>query len=241
MGTEAMPIKISAAFLNLIAPGAGLALLGHIRKAWLCYLLLLLVLAWATQERWLLQPEGWLGTAAALALIGAFASIWGLAVDSKTTRPLSNTWHAGGLSVAGLLLLAGALHYRAEVLGLQFYFIPSPSMTPTLLPGDFILVDTWAYREHPPAAGDIVVFEQRDGLFVIKRCATWPGDTKTLHNDQLYVLGDNPQASLDSRRVGGIDLQRVKGQALYRVAHWDPASGHTYWPLQALAQKPLQR
>lgn len=236
-----MSIKISATLLNLIAPGAGLALQGHIRKAWLCYLLFLLMLAWATLERWLLQLEGWLCTATALALIGGLSIIWGLCVDSETTRPTGNAWHAGGLGLTGLVLLAGALHYRAEVLGLQFYFIPSPSMTPTLLPGDFILVDTWAYRENPPAAGDIVVFEQRDGLFVIKRCANWPGDTKILHNDQLYVLGDNPQASLDSRRVGGIDLQRVKGQALYRVAHWDPASGHTHWPLQALAHKPIQR
>ena len=229
-----MPLKIGATLLNLIVPGMGLALLGHIRKAWLCCLLFLLVPAWATAERKLLQPEGWLIMAIAMALISSIAIALGLSVKAKSAKSRKIAWHLGGLSVGGLLLMASALYYRAEVLGIQFYFIPSPSMTPTLLPGDFILVDTWAYREKSPVAGDIIVFQQSDDMFVIKRCATWPDSSTVIRNNQLYVLGDNPQASLDSRRLGGINLQRVKGRALYRIAHWDSLSGKTSWPLQPL-------
>ena len=32
------------------------------------------------------------------------------------------------------------------------------SMSPVLEPGDYVLVNTWAYKFHPPQVGDLVVF-----------------------------------------------------------------------------------
>lgn len=234
-----MLLRVGATLLNFIVPGAGLALLGHIRKAWLCYLQFLLVPAWIVLERKLLQPEGWLVIAVAMAMTISIAVVLGLSVKAKTTQPQKISWHLSSLLVGGLMLMASVLNYREELLGIQLYFIPSPSMTPTLLPGDFILVDTWAYREKAPLSGDIVVFQQSDTMFVIKRCARWPGSSAVIRDNQLYVLGDNPQASFDSRRLGGIDLQRIKGRALYRIAHWDSISGQTSWPMQPLPSKPV--
>jgi signal peptidase I len=40
----------------------------------------------------------------------------------------------------------GLLHYKATLLGINIFFVPSNSMAPTLLPGQFILVDTWRYQ-----------------------------------------------------------------------------------------------
>ena len=48
--------------------------------------------------------------------------------------------------------------FKDRWLGIHLYFIPSPSMVPALFPGDIILVDTWAYKNHAPQLGDIVIF-----------------------------------------------------------------------------------
>ena len=40
----------------------------------------------------------------------------------------------------------------------QAFFIPSPSMSPTLMEGDHILVNKLIYRFREPKAGEIIVF-----------------------------------------------------------------------------------
>lgn len=229
---------LNALLLNVIAPGAGLALSGWLRHAWCCFLAFWLLLVCLVLSRWLIQPHAlWL-----LALPFIVSSVYTLSVQpTPRCRAARRLRHAGSMSLVGLALLAAAISFRSAVLGVQFYFIPSASMAPTLLPGDFIAVDTWAYQQRRPAAGEIIVFKQHDDLHVIKRCATWPNSRQVLTNGELYLLGDNPQASLDSRRLGGIALQRVQGQAIYRLAHWDATTGRVTWPLQALGQTPAAR
>ena len=55
------------------------------------------------------------------------------------------------ISVCGVLpslTLCFLLYFsKAKILGVQIYVISSHSMTPTLAPGDFILVDTWQYKK----------------------------------------------------------------------------------------------
>lgn len=81
--------------------------------------------------------------------------------------------------------------------------IPSGSMMPTLLIGDFILVNKFAYGIRLPVLhtkmvdidrpkrGDIVVFRFPDNPSVdyIKRVVGLPGDRIAYYNKQLYVNG----------------------------------------------------
>lgn len=81
--------------------------------------------------------------------------------------------------------------------------IPSGSMMPTLLVGDFILVNKYAYGLRLPVTntkildighpqrGDVVVFRYpRDpSVDYIKRVIGLPGDTIRYHDKQLYVNG----------------------------------------------------
>jgi signal peptidase I len=81
--------------------------------------------------------------------------------------------------------------------------IPSDSMMPTLLDGDFIIVNKYAYglrlpvlntRFLPigePQRGDVVVFRYpRDPrINYIKRLVGLPGDRVVVKNDRLYVNG----------------------------------------------------
>jgi signal peptidase I len=80
-------------------------------------------------------------------------------------------------------------------------YIPSDSMLPTLEQGDRLVVEKVSYRFHPPAPGDIVVFEppltlQRQGYekeqAFIKRVIGIPGDTIAVRNGVVYI-NDQPR------------------------------------------------
>jgi len=81
-------------------------------------------------------------------------------------------------------------------------FVPTGSMKPTILEGDFIFVNklaydlkvpftTWHLAEWTsPSRGDIVVcFEPDDGTRLVKRVVAVPGDTLELRTNVLFING----------------------------------------------------
>jgi signal peptidase I len=123
---------------------------------------------------------------------------------------------ASGKDLAGVTL-PGTVDYArsffpvaAVVLGLRAFIfepfrIPSDSMMPTLLAGDFIIVNKYAYGLRlpvlnnkfvdigEPERGDVVVFRYpRDpSINYIKRLVGLPGDHVVVKDDRLYV-NDKP-------------------------------------------------
>ena len=81
--------------------------------------------------------------------------------------------------------------------------IPSGSMMPTLLVGDFILVNKFSYgirlpvinkkiiENNAPEKGDIIVFRypENPSIDYIKRVVGVPGDRVVYHNKVLYING----------------------------------------------------
>jgi signal peptidase I len=72
------------------------------------------------------------------------------------------------------------------------FAIPSPSMEPTLVEGDRVLVNRLVYHFRSPESGDVIVFhppntEGSDPF--IKRVVAVGGDTIAVHDGQLYVNG----------------------------------------------------
>lgn len=109
-------------------------------------------------------------------------------------------------------VLGGALIIAATVRSLWFepFKIPSTSMVPTLLVGDYLFVNKHNYgfrnpcsgerymATETPARGDVVVFEKKKGLACglllgsgslnfIKRVVAIPGDEVAYFNKTLYV------------------------------------------------------
>ncbi len=88
--------------------------------------------------------------------------------------------------------------------------IPSGSMIPSLLVGDFIVVNKFAYgirlpvinkeiiATGEPKRGDVVVFRfpKDPSVNFIKRAVGLPGDTITYRNKQLYVNGEKVEEVL---------------------------------------------
>jgi len=73
----------------------------------------------------------------------------------------------------------------------QAYNIPSGSMKPTLLVGDFILVNKLVYRFSEPQRGDIVVFKYPidPNIDFIKRIVALPGEQVEVRNNQVFING----------------------------------------------------
>jgi inner membrane protease subunit 1 len=96
--------------------------------------------------------------------------------------------------------------------------IEGPSMAPTLLPGDWVIVVT------PPSyrRGDVVVVEHpgRPAYEMVKRLVALPGDVvgeRTLGPDEYWIEGDGP-ASTDSRHFGPVTRGALRARA--EVVYW---------------------
>ena len=107
----------------------------------------------------------------------------------KHRSPLRNTveW----------VLIIGAALVAAVVIKtflIQAFYIPSPSMEPTLEIQDRVLVNKLSYRLHDVHRGDVVVFERPPNDVgqikdLIKRVVALPGETVEAHDGTVLVNG----------------------------------------------------
>jgi len=146
---------------------------------------------------------------------------------------------------------------------LKPFRIPSVSMEPALLSGDYLISNQLHYTDHNPARGDVVIFlaDGGPGDYYIKRIIGLPGDTLEIRDksvringevldepyakhedsqvfpagagvrdnlgplvirpDAYFVMGDNRDASLDSRQQGIVRRHQIKGRPLFVYFSWD--------------------
>ena len=107
-----------------------------------------------------------------------------------------------GIVIAGAIGLA--LIIKAFLF--QAYYIPSPSMNPTLGEGDRILVNKLSYDLHDVNRGDLVVFKSQENSVdaddLIKRVIALSGEFITVENGEIKIDGGlllEPYLPLDSR------------------------------------------
>lgn len=80
------------------------------------------------------------------------------------------------------------------------------SMVPTFLPGQFILVSPLPYLYSEPKIGDVIVAMQAKRM-VVKRI-------QYIDETSVFVVGDNPKESTDSRTSGKISRQDIIAKVL---------------------------
>ncbi len=91
---------------------------------------------------------------------------------------------------------------------LSRFRIDDNSMSPALSPGDYVLVNRWAYAFRLPSVGDVVVLRpptSRD-RFLVKRVA------RITDSGGVFVLGDNAERSQDSRHFGPVSRHHIVGK-----------------------------
>ena len=129
---------------------------------------------------------------------------------------------SGGLGeTVNVIVQALLLAIVIRSLFFQPFSIPSGSMRPTLLEGDYLFVTKWAYGysrhslpfspdifsgriwETPPARGDVAVFKYppNPSLDYIKRVIGLPGDRIQMRDGQLFINGEGVQRE----KTGEID------------------------------------
>jgi len=91
--------------------------------------------------------------------------------------------------------------------------VEDESMRPTLEPGDYVLVNRWAYRFQSPKRGDLVVVQDPEAMdrFLVKRVADAAGPS------QVHLAGDNQPLSRDSRSFGPVSIDRIVGKVWIRL------------------------
>lgn len=131
-----------------------------------------------------------------------------------------------------LTLFSGVIITVVHQFLLQPFITSGDSMTPTFLSGEYLVIDEISYRFRPPARGDIVVFRYplNPSVFFIKRLAGLPGDSiggMQLGATEYYMLGDNRDASFDSRTWGPVQERYIVGRPIFRLY---PFSRIAYMP-----------
>lgn len=90
-------------------------------------------------------------------------------------------------------------------------------MAPTLAAGQLVLVA----RGLRPRAGDIAVVDGPNGVAMAKRVSAGPGDEAMpgwiLGPDEWLVLGDNREASTDSREFGSLPTSAIRGKVVLPI------------------------
>jgi signal peptidase I len=142
--------------------------------------------------------------------------------------------------IPGLILMAFILALLIRTFLFQAFYIPSPSMVPTLQEGDRVLVNKIPYYFHDPRRGDIIVFENPNpgatpdrgivGGFLhwlfqglgfqqpededfIKRVIGLPGDVVEGKNGAVYVNGtkiDEPYLTQKTRPFAAVTVPAGK-------------------------------
>lgn len=119
-------------------------------------------------------------------------------------------------AIVSLAAVGGCLRWVARP-----FAVAGPSMEPTLLEGDRVIVDVWSFRRRVPVEGEVVVVALDVGTPRVKRIASAPIRGEGFGEMAFVVLGDNPPQSDDSRRFGPVPRDRVLGRVVFR--YWPPS------------------
>lgn len=106
----------------------------------------------------------------------------------------------------------------------QVAVVEGKSMEPTLAAKSYVLVTRAYWLFGPPKINDIVVLRHGDDL-IVKRLVDV--STNAEYGAVVYVLGDNPAVSEDSRTFGYVPLSDVVGKL---VRSPEPPTGASFDP-----------
>lgn len=158
------------------------------------------------------------------------------------------------LDVFETLVLALVLYFAIDAMVARVRVL-NISMQPTLVPGEFVMVNKLAYKFGEIGRGDIVVFHYDEREDYVKRVIGLPGDEVevrdgivyisdvpliepyirenptyvgkwTVPRGELFVLGDNRNQSSDSHSWGFVPIEEVVGRAI--MIYWPPAQARIF-------------
>ena len=247
---------------GLVSTGLAYLYVGRLRLAFLSIGAVVGLFAIVGLLRLPLTPAGLLLTGAIGIAIGLTIFIHPILIARRVrAQPAARyqRWWIYLLWFIGVAIFTDSIvEHRGTLFGFSMFRLPSSSMAPTLVRGEFIAVDTWRYSDEDPEVNELVVFElqQRPGVIYVKRVVALPSDTIEIRDDQLirngqeiaepfiqlimdspgpgsnfgpaqvpedhfFMLGDNRHNSADSRFIGPVHRDYLRGRVEHRWFSYD--------------------
>ena len=226
-----------AGLMSLALPGWGQLYNGQANRAIWCFLTFSLLLLPGTALLSLVVPPLLMLSGLLLGLVAAlglwiFCALDAYRVAQRASAYVIAPWQTSGLYVlvfisCALLVLPGlTVALRAHLV--QPFVIPSASMAPSLLPGDFVFADMH-YNCHacsPVQRGDVAIFTYPNDrtLYYVKRIVALPGDRVQILNHQVIVNGQGLAAPAGESGEAGVTGETGA------LEHW----GAKTWQVQGL-------
>jgi signal peptidase I len=187
-----------ALLLSLIMPGVGHIYVGRTRRG---LVVLGLLIAWPWLFFFLIHegllPRFWVFAALLVMLVALslFALIDPVLKARRAGAPRlrpPRRWHAcAGVLAVGWITspIPCVLVYRIPASG--YFQVSSPSMEPTLHPGEVLLADPVYYRHHAPARGEVIIYfnPKHPTAPFIKRIIALAGDRIAVRDGRVIVNG----------------------------------------------------
>lgn len=162
-------------------------------------------------------------------------------VEGETPAPTPKPKSSARNLIEWVFVIGGAIVIALLVrtFFLQTFWIPSPSMSPTLIENDRVLVNKLSYRLHDVNRGDVVVFErpkneQGAGSIkdLIKRVVGVGGDKVSIRDGAVYVndrkLDESYVQGLQTLYDGACTSPEVNLDGLATQDGWTVPEGHLF-------------
>ena len=103
--------------------------------------------------------------------------------DGKS-EPQAGSWR----DIFKFVIITAAIVIPIRLFIAQPFIISGPSMEPTFMNNDYLIVDEISYRFEKPKRGEVIIFNQpMEGKYLIKRIIGLPGDTVTLSGNTITI------------------------------------------------------
>jgi signal peptidase I len=186
-----------AGLLQLITPGLGNLYSGRPRRALILFVILR-ILSFGSLITLL-----WLSGLMSIVIFLLFALVVTVFVVADGVRCAKaadpayrlasyNRWYVYVLLVIGIAIVDGTVVTNLVTSRfIQAFNTPTPSMQPTILRGDRIIVDKIVYSFSPPVRGDLVVYHPPDvpSATYVKRIVGLPGESIEIRNRTVLING----------------------------------------------------
>jgi signal peptidase I len=187
-----------ALLLSLLLPGLGHIYVGRTRRG---AAVLGLLIAWPWLFFFLIRegllPRFWvfsvlLALVVALVLFGLIDSaLKARQAGAHGLRPYRRWYACAGALAVGWVTSTIPCIVAYMIPSSGYFQVPSPSMEPTLRPGEVFLADPSYYRHHVPARGEVIIYldPKHAAVQFIKRIIALAGDRIALREGRAIVNG----------------------------------------------------
>ena len=191
---------------NAVAPASGLHAVGYSKLAWFFGACIWILWGVLTYSRLIVHPVGLVGFPVVVVLVVLIAAVvlWRNVHNRRRKRISCQAVSHVVLSMTAAMLISANFK---QVHGIEFFYVPTDSMTPTIRVSEVLLTDTTVGAIKSVAPGDIAAFQYSK----LSGDEIWIKRITDLTDNEMSVIGDNSNTSVSTRYLQDIPRARIQG------------------------------